>query len=80
LNGPPRLKEIRDQLAGVAAGEGRSIDDCRFALLRCAYAGDSRAEIESYLDSARYSRRISEALRFRRAQSDDGFLVREEPG
>jgi alkanesulfonate monooxygenase SsuD/methylene tetrahydromethanopterin reductase-like flavin-dependent oxidoreductase (luciferase family) len=79
LNGPQRLQEIRDQLAGVAAGEGRSIDDCRFAMLRCAYASDNPAEIDSYLDSARYSRRISEALKYRRAQSDDGFLVREEP-
>ena len=79
LNGPQRLQEIRDQLAGVAEGEGRSIDDCRFALLRCAYASDNPAEIDSYLDSARYSRRISEALKFRRAQSDDGFLMREEP-
>lgn len=79
LNGPQRLQEIRDQLAGVAAGEGKSIDDCRFALLRCAHASDNPAEIDSYLDSARYSRRISEALKFRRAQSDDGFLVQEEP-
>ena len=48
-------------------------------LLRCAYASDNPAEIDAYLDSARYSRRISEALKFRRAQSDDGFLVKEEP-
>ncbi len=78
LNGEQRLHEIRDQLAGVAAGEGKSIDDCRVALLRCAYASDNQAEIDSYLDSARYSRRISEALKFRRAQSDDGFMVNEE--
>lgn len=80
LNGAPKLREIRDQLAGVAAGEGRSIDECRFAMLRCAFASDRKAELDSYLDNARYSRRISEALKYRRAQSDDGFLVREEPG
>lgn len=79
LNGPWKLQEIRDQLAGVAEGEGRGVDDVRFALLRCAYASDNQAEIDSYLDSARYSRRISEALKYRRAQSDDGFLVKEEP-
>lgn len=79
LNGAGRLQEIRDQLATVAAGEGRTADDIRFALLRCAYASDNAAEIDAYLDSARYSRRISEALKFRRAQSDDGFLVKEEP-
>ena len=79
LNGDQRLREIREQLTGVASGIGKDIDDCKVALLRCAFASDDQAEIDRYLDCARYSRRISEALRFRRAQQDDGFLVKEEP-
>jgi alkanesulfonate monooxygenase SsuD/methylene tetrahydromethanopterin reductase-like flavin-dependent oxidoreductase (luciferase family) len=79
LNGTDKLKQMREGLAKVAAGEGRDIDDTKVGLLRCAFASDSDAEITSYLENARYQRRISEALKYRRAHSDDGFLVKEEP-
>lgn len=78
LNGADRLQQMRDGLSAIAAKEGRDIDDTRVGLLRCAFASDDDAEITSYLENARYQRRISEALKFRRAHSDDGFLVREE--
>ncbi|HWT10116.1 MAG TPA: LLM class flavin-dependent oxidoreductase [Roseomonas sp.] len=78
LNGVDRLQQMRDGLSAIAAKEGRDIDDTRVGLLRCAFASDDDAEITSYLENARYQRRISEALKFRRAHSDDGFLVREE--
>lgn len=78
LNGTDRLQQMRDGLSAIAAKEGRDIDDSRVGLLRCAFASDDDAEIASYLENARYQRRISEALKFRRAHSDDGFLVREE--
>jgi alkanesulfonate monooxygenase SsuD/methylene tetrahydromethanopterin reductase-like flavin-dependent oxidoreductase (luciferase family) len=78
LNGTDRLQQMRDGLSAIAAKEGRDIDDTRVGLLRCAFASDDDAEITSYLENARYQRRISEALKFRRARSDDGFIVREE--
>ena len=34
----------------------------------------------SYLDNARFQRRVSESLKFRRAQSEDGYLIKEEAG
>lgn len=78
LNGADRLLQMREGLAAIAAKEGRAIDDTRVGLLRCAFASDDDAEVTSYLENARYQRRISEALKLRRAHSDDGFLVREE--
>ena len=78
LNGTDRLQQMRDGLTAIAAQEGRNLDDTRIGLLRCAFASDDGAEIDSYLENARYQRRISEALKFRRAHADDGFLVREE--
>jgi alkanesulfonate monooxygenase SsuD/methylene tetrahydromethanopterin reductase-like flavin-dependent oxidoreductase (luciferase family) len=78
LNGTDKLQQMRAGLAAIAAKEGRDIDDTRVGLLRCAFASDNDAEIDSYLENARYQRRISEALKFRRAHSDDGFLVKEE--
>lgn len=77
LQGQDRLRAMREGLAKVAEGEGKRIEDARIALLRCAYAGPE-AEVTSYLENARYQRRISEALKYRRAQSDDGFLVTEQ--
>lgn len=78
LNGTEKLQQMRQTLSGIAAKEDRNIDDTRVGLLRCAFASDDEAQITSYLENARYQRRISEALKFRRAHSDDGFLVREE--
>ncbi len=77
LQGTDKLRQMREGLTAIAVREGRSIDEAKIALLRCAYAG-SDAEVTSYLENARYQRRISEALKYRRAQSDDGFMVNEE--
>jgi alkanesulfonate monooxygenase SsuD/methylene tetrahydromethanopterin reductase-like flavin-dependent oxidoreductase (luciferase family) len=80
LNGTDKLRAIRESLDAVAAQEGGSMRKTKVALLRCAFASDSEAEIRQYLDCARYQRRISESLRDRRAQSEDGYMIREEAG
>ena len=78
LNGTDRLHQMRESLSAIAGREGRDIDDTKLGLLRCAFASDDEAAVTSYLENARYQRRISEALKDRRAHFDDGFLVREE--
>jgi alkanesulfonate monooxygenase SsuD/methylene tetrahydromethanopterin reductase-like flavin-dependent oxidoreductase (luciferase family) len=80
LNGLDAVKELRDRLESIAATQGRTINDTRFGFLRCSYASDNDSEILSYLDNARFQRRISESLKYRRAQSDDGYLIKEEAG
>lgn len=80
LNGTDAIKALRERLEGIAAKEGRSIDDVGFGFLRCGYASDNENEITSYLDNARFQRRLSESLKFRRAQSDDSYLINEEAG
>jgi len=80
LNGLDAVKALRERLEGIAAKEGRSIDNTRFGFLRCGYASDNESEIMSYLDNARFQRRVSESLKFRRAQSEDGYLIKEEAG
>ena len=80
LNGSPAVTELRGRLEKVASDNGKDLDeDVHFGLLRCAYASDNQAEIDSYLDCARFQRRISESLKFRRAQTDDGYMVKEVP-
>lgn len=64
----------------VATDNGKDLDrDVKFGLLRCAYASDNTAEVDLYLDNARFQRRISESLKFRRAHTEDGYMVQEVP-
>jgi alkanesulfonate monooxygenase SsuD/methylene tetrahydromethanopterin reductase-like flavin-dependent oxidoreductase (luciferase family) len=80
LNGNDAIAGLRSRLEKVAADNGKDLDrDVKFGFLRCGYASDSKAEIDAYLDCARFQRRISESLKYRRAQSDDGYMVKELP-
>ena len=80
LNGTEAIVALRERLDKVAAENGADLDeDVKFGFLRCAFASDKQSEIDAYLDNARFQRRISESLKFRRAQSDDGYMVKEVP-
>lgn len=80
LKGNDAITELRGRLEKVAEDNGKDLDrDVKFGFLRCGYASDNKAEIDAYLDCARFQRRISESLKFRRAQSDDGYMVKEVP-
>ncbi|MDQ8035386.1 MAG: LLM class flavin-dependent oxidoreductase, partial [Bordetella sp.] len=80
LKGNDAIAELRGRLEKVAEDNGRDLDrDVKFGFLRCGYASDNNAEIDAYLDCARFQRRISESLKYRRAQSDDGYMVKEVP-
>ncbi len=80
LNGTDKLRAIRANLDSLALQEKRDPAATKVALLRCAFASNRQSEIDSYLDCARYQRRISESLRERRAQSGDGYMIAEEAG
>ncbi|MGK6306657.1 LLM class flavin-dependent oxidoreductase [Variovorax sp. DT-64] len=80
LNGTDAIVSLRSRLEKVAEDNGADLDDdVKFGFLRCAFASDKQSEIDAYLDNARFQRRISESLKFRRAQSDDGYMVKEVP-
>ncbi|MCT9812549.1 LLM class flavin-dependent oxidoreductase [Acidovorax sp. Be4] len=80
LNGNEAITSLRERLDKVAEDNGKDLDrDVKFGFLRCAYASDNRAEVDAYLDNARFQRRISESLKYRRAHSSDGYMVQEEP-
>lgn len=71
------IANLRRTIEQSAEAEGREVKDAKIALLRCCYASDDRREIESYLDNARFQRRLSEALHQRRQQSQDGYMLQE---
>jgi alkanesulfonate monooxygenase SsuD/methylene tetrahydromethanopterin reductase-like flavin-dependent oxidoreductase (luciferase family) len=78
-DGNDRLRQVRDNLEEAAANEGKQVSDNKIALLRCCFASENQAEVESYLDNARYQRRLSEALQKRTQQSEDGYMIKEAP-
>ncbi|MGC5844698.1 LLM class flavin-dependent oxidoreductase [Mesorhizobium abyssinicae] len=78
-NGLEALSALREAIEKAAVAEGKNVTDAKISLLRCCYASDDEAEINSYLDNARFQRRLSEALHQRRHQSLDGYLLKETP-
>ncbi|MFI0473602.1 LLM class flavin-dependent oxidoreductase [Halomonas sp. HMF6819] len=80
LNGTDAIQGLRSKLEGIAEKENKDLDDdVKFGFLRCGFASDNNADIEAYLSNARFQRRISESLKYRRAQSDDGYMIKEVP-
>ena len=80
LGGNDALANLRERLEKIAGDNGKDLDrDVKFGLLRCGFASDKESEIQSYLDNARFQRRLSESLKFRTQQSDDGYLIKEVP-
>jgi len=79
LGGLDKLAGLRASLEKVAADENHDLARTKYALLRCAFASDRKAEVDEYLASALYQRRISESLRDRKQQTDDGYMLRETP-
>ncbi|AQZ53041.1 LLM class flavin-dependent oxidoreductase [Martelella mediterranea] len=79
LNGKDGVHRLRGQLDEAIANSGSDGSRTRIGFLRCAYASDNRAEIDSYLENARFQRRLSFSLKERRQQTDDGYLMKEVP-
>lgn len=77
--GLDQVRNLREMIEKAAETEGRKASDAKISLLRCCYASDDQAEIDSYLDNARFQRRLSEALHQRRQQSADGYMLQETP-
>jgi alkanesulfonate monooxygenase SsuD/methylene tetrahydromethanopterin reductase-like flavin-dependent oxidoreductase (luciferase family) len=73
------IAALRDTIEGAAIKESKPVRAAKIGFLRCCYASDDKAAIESYLDNARFQRRLSEALQQRRQQSSDGYLLVETP-
>ncbi|MDV2439513.1 LLM class flavin-dependent oxidoreductase [Acinetobacter gerneri] len=78
-DGNDRIRQVRENLEEAAESVGKQVSDSKIAFLRCCYASENKAEVESYLDNARYQRRLSEALQKRTQQSEDGYMIKEMP-
>jgi alkanesulfonate monooxygenase SsuD/methylene tetrahydromethanopterin reductase-like flavin-dependent oxidoreductase (luciferase family) len=80
LKGTEAIQDLRGRMEKIASDNGKDLDrDVKFGFLRCGYASDNKAEIDLYLQNALFQRRISESLKHRRQQSDDGYMIKEVP-
>jgi alkanesulfonate monooxygenase SsuD/methylene tetrahydromethanopterin reductase-like flavin-dependent oxidoreductase (luciferase family) len=79
LGGSKRLGGFRDSIDALAVSEGKDPAKAKVGLLRFAYASDNKAEIEHYVDCARYQQRIAVSLKRRTEAVEDDYMVAEQP-
>lgn len=71
------IQQRRDLIDKVALAEGKDPAQVPVGLLRAAYASNDKAEVDAYLDCARYQRRIAVSMKRRTAQIADDYQVEE---
>lgn len=79
LGGTKRLGGFRGVIDELAVAEGKDPSKAKVGLLRFAYASDNKAEVEHYVDCARYQQRIAVSLKQRTEAVEDDYLVIEKP-
>jgi alkanesulfonate monooxygenase SsuD/methylene tetrahydromethanopterin reductase-like flavin-dependent oxidoreductase (luciferase family) len=79
LGGSKRLGGFRDSIDQLAVSEGKDPARVKVGLLRFAFASDNKAEVEHYVDCARYQQRIAVSLKTRRESVTDDYMVQEKP-
>ena len=79
LGSKRRLKRLRDEVEKCFAAEGRDPANMPLGVLRFAFVGDNRKDVERYLESARYQQRIAVSLRNRTETVVDDYMIAEKP-
>jgi len=77
--GHDKLKGARRIVDRIALEEGRDPAAQRVGMLHFGFASDNPAEVDHYLDCARYQRRLALSLKERRAATSDDYMVEETP-
>ena len=77
VGSPKKIRELRTQVEECYAAEGKDTSDIPIGVLRFVCVSDDRAEIERYVDGARYQQRIAVALRSRQETLVDDYMVDE---
>jgi alkanesulfonate monooxygenase SsuD/methylene tetrahydromethanopterin reductase-like flavin-dependent oxidoreductase (luciferase family) len=74
-----RMGGLRGRIDGICEEEGRNPADAKLALLRFCYASDDEAEIDHFVECARYQQRVAVALKTRTASVAGDYMVQEQP-
>lgn len=79
LGGEKLLRNVREQINCMAVQEGKKTDEVKVGLLRFAFAGDDTADVDKYIECARYQQRIAVSLKQRTESLEDDYMVTEKP-
>lgn len=79
LSNYKRMGGLRSTIDDLCESEGKDPADAKVALLRFAYASDDEAEIDHFVDCARYQQRIAVALKTRKESVTDDYMIEEQP-
>jgi alkanesulfonate monooxygenase SsuD/methylene tetrahydromethanopterin reductase-like flavin-dependent oxidoreductase (luciferase family) len=77
--GYDKLKSARAIVDNLSRAEGQDPEAMKIGMLHFAYASDKPAEVDHYLDCARYQRRVALSLKERRATMADDYMVTDTP-
>ncbi|MDB5861148.1 MAG: luciferase-like monooxygenase [Ramlibacter sp.] len=75
--GLEKIQSTRALIDKVALGEGKDPAKVQVGLLRAAYASENKADVDRYLDCARYQRRVALSLKRRTATIATDYQVAE---
>ncbi|MCB1739457.1 MAG: LLM class flavin-dependent oxidoreductase [Gammaproteobacteria bacterium] len=73
------LRRMRDGIESIYAEEGIDAQSVPLGVLRFLFVSERRDEIDRYVDSARYQKRIAMALRHRQQVMVEDYMVDEKP-
>lgn len=74
-----RLAGVRQTIDEAYRQEGKNPTKAKVGLMRFCYVGDSRADVEKYVECARYQQRLGNSLKFRRENATSGYYIEEKP-
>jgi len=75
--GIEKLQQTRQLIDQVSLAQGKNPAGVKVGLLRAAFASNNPADVDRYLDCARYQRRVALSLKRRTAQVADDYQVAE---
>lgn len=78
LGGEKLLLSVREHIDNMAAQEGKAPESVKVGLLRFAFASDNQAEVDKYVECARYQQRIAVSLKQRTESLEDDYMVTEK--
>ena len=79
VGSPNNTQRMRDSIEAIYEEEGKAPASVPLGVLRFLFVSEDRAEVEQYVDCARYQQRIAVALRTRREQMVEDYMVEEVP-
>ena len=77
IGSPKKIRDLRTQVEECYTAEGKDTKSIPLGVLRFVCVSDDRAEIDRYVDGARYQQRIAVSLRTRTETLADDYMVDE---